>query len=70
MRGHIYEFSPRVISEYLNISILEHFSFEKDYVLDDVAKSFLRYKIVWPKTNVLRVPDLTLMLQQSHLRKN
>ena len=37
MRGHIYEFSPRVISEYLNISILEHFNFEKDYVLDDVA---------------------------------
>ena len=27
VRRHIYEFSPRVISEYLNIYIPEHFNF-------------------------------------------
>ena len=37
VRGHIYEFSLRVICEYLNTSIPESFNFEKDYVLDDVA---------------------------------
>ena len=60
VRGHVYEFSPRVISEYLNISIPAHFNFEKYYVLDDVATKLLGYKTFWPKTNVLRVPDLTL----------
>ena len=29
VRGHVYEFSPRVISEYLNIYIPGHFVFEK-----------------------------------------
>ena len=60
MRGHIYEFFLGIISEYLNISIPEHFNFEKDYVLDDVATELLGCKIVWPKTHVLRVADLTL----------
>ena len=60
VRGNIYEFSPRVISEYLNISIPEHFNFEKDYAFDDVATELLGYTTVWPKTNVLRVADLTL----------
>ena len=30
VRGHVYDFSSRVISEYLNISIPEDFVFEKD----------------------------------------
>ena len=58
VRGHVYEFSPRVICEYLNLSFLENFSFEKEYVLDDVAIELLGYKYVWSKTNVLRVVDL------------
>ena len=64
--GHIYEFAPRVICEYLNISIPENFTFEKDYVLDDVATELLWYKTVCHKTNVLRVADLTLKYNGLH----
>ena len=46
VRGHVYDFSPRVISEYLNIFIPENFNFERDYVLDDVASELLGYKTV------------------------
>ena len=60
VRGHVYEFSPRVICEYLNISIPKNFKFKKDYVLDDIATELLGYKLVWPNTNLLRVADLTL----------
>ena len=66
MRGHIYEFAPRVICECLNISIPENFTFEKDYVLDDVATELLWYKTVCQKTNVLRVADLTLKYNGLH----
>ena len=62
VKGHIYEFSPRLIYEYLNIPILENFEFEKDYVLDDVATELLNYKCVWPTTNVLRVVTLPLSI--------
>ena len=82
VRGHIYEFSPGVICEYLNttipenftlviyeylnITIPENFTFEKDYALDGVEIELLRYKCVWPKTNVLRVADLTLKYSRLH----
>ena len=59
MRGLVYDFSPRIISEYLNISVPEDFNYEKDYMLDDVALELLGYKTTWPKPNVLRVVDLT-----------
>ena len=64
--GHIYEFSPRVIYDYLIIPIPKNFVFEKDYVLDDVATELLGYKCVWLKTNVLRVVDLTLKYNGLH----
>ena len=64
--GHFYEFLPRVICEYLNISILENFNFEKYYVLDDVVIEFLGYKTVWPNTNVLRVADFSLKYNGLH----
>ena len=66
VRGNVYEFSPRVISEYLNISIPEDFVFEKDYALDEVATELLGYKTTWPKTNVLKVADLTLKYNGLH----
>ena len=66
VRGHVYDFSPRVISEYLNIPILENFNFERDYVLDDVASELLGHKTDWPRTNVLRVADLTLKYNSIH----
>ena len=49
VRGHIYEFSPRVICEYLNILIPKTFNFEKEYVLDDVATSCLGINVCGPK---------------------
>ena len=66
MRGHVYEFSPRVISEYMNSSIPENFVFKKDYVLDDVASELLGYKTTWPRTNVVKVADLTLKYNGLH----
>ena len=66
VREHVYEFSPRVISEYLNISIPEDFVFEKDCVLDDVTTELLGYKTTWPKINILRVADLTLKYSGIH----
>ena len=66
VRGHIYEFSPSALYEYLNITIPEDFDFEKDYVLDDIATEILGYKCVWPKANVLRVTDLTLKSNGLH----
>ena len=66
VRGHVYDFSPRIISEYLNISVPEDFNYEKDYVLDDVASELLGYKTTWPKTNVLRVADLTFKYNALH----
>ena len=60
VRGYVYDFSPRVISEYLNIPIPENFNFERDYMLDDVASELLGHKTDWLRTNVLRVADLTL----------
>ena len=66
VRGHVYNFSPRVISEYLNIPILENVNFERDYVLDDVASELLGHKTIWLMTNVLRVADLTLKYNDLH----
>ena len=66
VRGHIYKFFLRVISEYLNIPILENFNFEKEYALDHVAIELLGYKYMWPKTNVLRVANLTLKYNGLH----
>ena len=59
VRGHVYDFSPRVISEYLNIPIPENFNFERDHVSDDVAYELLGHKTDWSRTNVLKVADLT-----------
>ena len=66
VRWHVYEFYPRVISEYLNISIRENFNYERDYVLDDVTSELLGHKTTWPRTNVLRVVDLTLKYNGLH----
>ena len=66
VRRHVYEFSPRVVSEYLNISIPKDFVFDKEYVFDDVASELLGYKTTWLKKNVLRVADLTLNYNGLH----
>ena len=66
MREHVYDFSPRVISKYRNIPFPENFNFERDYVLDDVASELLGDKIDWPRTNMLRVADLTFKYSCLH----
>ena len=62
----MYDFLPRVISEYLNISIPKNFNFERDYAIDDVTSELLGHKTNWPRTNVLRVADLTLKYNGLH----
>ena len=44
VKGHVYDFSSRVISEYLNISIPKNFNYERDYVLDDITSELLGHK--------------------------
>ena len=55
-----------MINEYLNISISENFNYERDDALDDVAFELLGHKTNWPRTNVLRVADLTLKYNGLH----
>ena len=66
VRRHVYDFSLRVISEYLNIPIPKNFNFKRDYVLHDVASDLLGHKSDWPRTNVHRVADLTLKYNGLH----
>ena len=35
-------------------------------MLDDVASDLLGYKTIWPRTNVLRMADLTLKYNYLH----
>ena len=66
VRGHIYEFFPRAIYEYLNLPFPKNFNFEKEYVLDDVTLELLGCMCLWPKTNILKVADLTLKYNGFH----
>ena len=66
VRGNVYEFSRRAICDYLNILVPENSNFEKDYAIDDIATELLGYKCVWPKTNVLRIAELTLKYNGLH----
>ena len=66
VRDHIYNFSPRAICDYLYIPVLDDFVFKKDYALDDVAIELLGYKCGCPKSNVLKVVDLTLKYNGLH----
>ena len=66
VKGHVHDFSPRVISEYLNISIPKNFNLERDYALDDVTTELLGHKTNWSRTNVLRLANLTLKYNGIH----
>ena len=50
----------------MRIPILDDAKFEKDYAFDDVATELLGFKCVWPKSNVLKVSDLTLKYNGLH----
>ena len=49
-----------------DIPVLDDIDFKKDYALDDVATKLLDFKCVWPKSNALKVSDLTLKYNDLH----
>ena len=54
VRGHVYEFSPKAICEYLRIIMYSFNEFDKTYYMDGVASKLLGSKSTWPKNNSLR----------------
>ena len=65
VRAYVYDFSPKVICNYLNTPYFDLNENKKDYVLDDVASELLG-TTVWPRSNALRVTDLTLKYSSLH----
>ena len=60
VRGHIYEFSPKAICEFLKISTYSFNEFDKTYNMDGVSSELLETKSTWPKNNSLRETEITL----------
>ena len=65
--GHVYEFSPKAICEYLKTPIYSFNEFDKTYNMDGVESELLRIKSTWPKNDSLRTAEITL--KHSGLRK-
>ena len=58
--GHVYEFSPKTICEYLKIPMYSFNEFNKTYIMDVVASELCGTKSTQPKNNFLRASELTL----------
>ena len=57
--GRVYEFSTKVICEYLKILMYSFNEFDKTYNMDGVMSELLRTKSTWPKNNSLRAIEIT-----------
>ena len=57
VRGHLYDFSPKVIYDYLKILL---YDFDKDYDMDVVASELPSMDNKWLGKKALKVSDLTL----------
>ena len=64
--GHVYEFSPKTICEYLKIPMYSFNEFNKTYIMDGVASELLRIKSNWPKNNSSRASEITLKYSGLH----
>ncbi|PON60473.1 hypothetical protein PanWU01x14_152700 [Parasponia andersonii] len=53
VRGHVYDFSPTVIADFLNIPIWPFNDFEKEFPLNKVAYEILSTQAKWPKNTSL-----------------
>ena len=60
MRDRVYDFSPKVICDYLKIPLYDFDDFEKDYHMDAIAFELLGMNSKWPGKKTLKVSDLTL----------
>ena len=58
MRGHVYDFSPKVICDYLKISLYDLSDFEKDYDMDVVASELLSMDTKRPGKKTLKVFEI------------
>ena len=65
VRAYVYDFSPKVICNYLNTPYFDLNENKKDYVRDDVASELLG-TTMWLRSNALRVTDLTLKYSGLH----
>ena len=66
VKDHGYEFSPKVICEFLNIPLCDFDDFDKDYEMDVVATSLLGIDSKWPRKKTLKVSELTLKYASLH----
>ena len=60
VRGHVYNFSLKVICDYLKILLHDFDNLEKDYDMDAVASELLSMDSKWSRKKTLKVSDLTL----------
>ena len=66
VRGHVYEFSPKVIYDFLKIPLYGFDDFEKDYDMDAIATELLGIESKWPGKKTLKVSNLTLKYAGLH----
>ena len=65
-RGHVYDFSPKVICDYLKIPLYDFDDFEKDYDIDAVTSKLLGLDTKWLVKKTLKVSDLILKYASLH----
>ena len=53
VKGHVYEFFPKAICDYLKISLYDFDDFDKHYNMDDVATELLgiESKVAWKENS-------------------
>ena len=66
VHGHIYEFSPKEICEYLKIPMYSFNDFDRTYIMDGVASELLRIKSTWLENNSLRASKITFKYYGVH----
>ena len=63
VRGHVYDFSSKIICDYLKILL---YDFQKDYDMNVIAFELLGMGIKWPRKKTLKVFNLTLKYASLH----
>ena len=63
---HLYEFSLKVICEYLKIPMFSFNEFDKTYNMNGVALELFGTKFTWLKNNSLRPAEITITYSGLH----
>ena len=66
VRDHVYEFSPKVICDFLKFPCMTLMIFDKYYDMDIVAIELLGIDSTWPEKKTFKISDLTLKFVGLH----